>query len=82
MKKKLKRKQLKGEKYIHYIQTEMYEITQFVGKSDLGISRILKELKVNRTTLCNGYNAYLEYGHEGLVRNHSRSNGTWSKINS
>ena len=60
----------------------MYETTQLVGKSDLGISRILKELKVNKTTFCNGSNAYLEYGHEGLVRKHSRSNGTWSKINS
>ena len=35
---------------MHYSQSEKYEIIQLVEQSDLGINRILKELKINKTT--------------------------------
>ena len=35
---------------MHYSQSEKYEIIQLVEQSDLGINRILKKLKINKTT--------------------------------
>ena len=47
---------------MHFSQTEKNEITQLVEKFDIGISRTVKELKVNKTTFKNGYKVYEEYG--------------------
>ena len=66
---------------MHYSQTEKYEIIQLVEKSDLGVSRTLRELKVNKTTFYNLYKAYLKKGFEGLARKPSARKGIWNKIN-
>ncbi len=66
---------------MHYSQTEKYEIIQLVEKSDLGVTRTLKEVKVNKTTFYNWYNAYLERGYDGLARQASKRTGSWNGIN-
>ena len=50
-------------------------------QSELGVNRTLKELKVNKTTFYNWYNAYLEKGFEGLARKASKRVGSWNRIN-
>ena len=66
---------------MHYSQTEKYEIIQLVEKSDLGVTRTLKEVKVNKTTFYNWYNVYLERGYDGLARQASKRTGSWNGIN-
>ncbi|WP_425568146.1 IS3 family transposase [Snuella lapsa] len=72
---------LKKRKYMHYSPSEKYEIIRLVEQSELGVTRTLKELKINKTTFYNWYNAYLEKGYGGLVRKRSKSNTAWNKIN-
>ncbi|MGB1104699.1 MAG: helix-turn-helix domain-containing protein, partial [Crocinitomicaceae bacterium] len=59
---------------MHYSQSEKYEIIRIVEQSDLGVIRTLRELKVNKTTFYNWYNAYLKNGYEGLARKSANSN--------
>ena len=66
---------------MHYSQREKYEIIQLVEQSDLGVNRTLRELKVNKTTFYNWYNAYVEMGFDGLARKASKRTGSWNKIN-
>jgi len=66
---------------MHYTPSEKYEIIRLVEQSDLGVIRTLKELKVNKTTFYNWYNAYLEKGYDGLIRKPSKVKITWNKIN-
>lgn len=66
---------------MHYSPSEKYEIIRLVEQSELGVIRTLKELKINKTTFYNWYNAYLEKGYDGLVRKRSKVNTTWNKIN-
>lgn len=66
---------------MHYSQSEKYEIIRIVEQSDLGVIRTLRELKVNKTTFYNWYNAYLKNGYEGLARKSANSNGSWNRIN-
>jgi putative transposase len=66
---------------MHYSQREKYEIIQLVEQSDLGVNRTLRELKVNKTTFYNWYNAYVEMGFDGLARKSSKRTGSWNKIN-
>ena len=65
---------------MHYSQREKYEIIQLVEQSDLGVNRTLRELKVNKTTFYNWYNAYVEKGYDGLVRKASKRTGSWNKL--
>jgi len=66
---------------MHYSQSEKYEIIRLVEQSDLGVIRTLQQLKINKTTFYNWYNAYLEYGFEGLARKVASRDGSWNKIN-
>ena len=66
---------------MHYSQAEKHEIIKLVEQSDLGVIRTLRQLKVNKTTFYNWYNAYLENGYDGLARKKSKRQGTWNKIN-
>ena len=66
---------------MHYSQSEKYEIIRIVEQSELGVNRTLKELKVNKTTFYNWYNAYLEKGFEGLARKACKRVGSWNRIN-
>lgn len=65
---------------MHYSQSEKMEIIQLVEGSDLGVIRTLKQLKVNKTTFYNWYNAYLNQGFEGLARKKSSKKPVWNKI--
>jgi transposase InsO family protein len=67
---------------MHYSQSEKYEIIRLIEKSEIGVNRTLKELKINKTTFYNWYNAYLADGYDGLARKASKISGTWNKINS
>ena len=64
---------------MHYSQAEKHEIIKLVEQSDLGVIRTLRQLKVNKTTFYNWYNAYLENGYDGLARKKSKRQGTWNK---
>ena len=66
---------------MHYSQSEKYEIIRIVEQSELGVNRTLRELKINKTTFYNWYNAYLEKGFEGLARKQRARAGSWNKIN-
>ncbi len=66
---------------MHYSQGEKYEIIRLVEQSDLGVIRTLKQLKVNKTTFYNWYNAYLEKGYDGLKRKQSGLKYSWNRIN-
>lgn len=66
---------------MRYSQSEKYEIIRIVEQSNLGIMRTLRELKVNKTTFYNWYNAYLKDGYEGLARKTSGRNSSWNRIN-
>lgn len=68
MKLKKKRRLVKREKYMHYKQSENMEIIRLVEKSELGVVRTLRELKVNKATFYKWYNAHLKEGYEGLAR--------------
>lgn len=65
---------------MHYSAKEKYEIIRLVEQSDLGVIRTLKELKVNKTTFYNWYNAYLEKGYDGLKRKKTPKS-RWNQIN-
>ncbi len=66
---------------MHYSKQEKYELIQLVERSDLGVIRTLRELKLNKATFYNWYKAYSEHGYEGLARKRSKTNGSWNKIN-
>jgi len=66
---------------MHYSQQEKYELIQLVERSDLGVIRTLRELKLNKTTFYNWYRAYCDDGYEGLARKQSKRKGSWNKIN-
>jgi transposase-like protein len=51
---------------MHYSQNEKFDIINLVEKSDLGVLRTLKELKVNKTTFYNWYYRYVNEGYDGL----------------
>jgi len=65
---------------MHYSQSEKYEIIRLVEQSDLGVIRTLKQLKINKTTFYNWYDAYLKNGFDGLARKQSKRKGTWNRI--
>ena len=65
---------------MHYSQSQKMEIIRLVEGSDLGVIRTLQQLKVNKTTFYNWYNAYVENGYEGLARKQSNRNTVWNKI--
>ncbi len=65
---------------MHYSQSQKMEIIRLVEGSDLGVSRTLKQLKVNKTTFYNWYKAYSENGYEGLARKKSNKKPAWNKI--
>jgi putative transposase len=66
---------------MHYSQNEKFDIINLVEKSDLGVLRTLKELKVNKTTFYNWYYRYQKEGYDGLARSKSKRPGSWNKIN-
>lgn len=66
---------------MHYKQSEKMEIIRLVEKSELGVVRTLKELKVNKATFYKWYNIYLKEGYEGLARKQNKRCGGWNKIN-
>jgi putative transposase len=49
---------------MHYSQAEKYEIIRLVEASDLGVTRTLRQLKINKSTFYSWYNEYLRYGYD------------------
>ncbi len=65
---------------MHYTQSEKMEIIRLVEASDLGVSRTLKELKVNRATFYSWYKAYRDSGFDGLARKRTQRKPAWNSI--
>jgi putative transposase len=65
---------------MHYSQAEKYEIIRLVEGSDLGVTRTLRQLKINKSTFYNWYNEYLRNGYEGLARKKVNRQTSWNQI--
>ena len=65
---------------MHYNQSEKMEIIRLVEQSDLGVTRTLKQLKVNKSTFYKWYHHYEQKGYDGLARKKSKTSGSWNKI--
>lgn len=66
---------------MHYSQSEKMEIILLVERSDLGVIRTLRQLKVSKTTFYNWYNTYEKHGCDGLARRRGKRKEVWNKIN-
>lgn len=64
---------------MHYSQSEKLEIIRLVESSDLGVSRTLREIGINRSTFYKWYDNYLEDGKEGL-KPRKRNKIQWNQI--
>ena len=65
---------------MHYSQAEKYEIIRLVEGSDLGVTRTLRQLKINKSTFYNWYNEYLRNGYDGLARKKVNRQTSWNQI--
>jgi putative transposase len=65
---------------MHYSQAEKYEIIRLVEGSDLGVTRTLRQLKINKSTFYNWYNEYLRNGYDGLARKKVNRQTSWNRI--
>lgn len=61
-------------------QKEKYETILLVEASELGVNATLKELGIPKGTFYNWYNAYLEYGYDGLANKPCKRKQYWNKI--
>ena len=61
-------------------QQEKYEIILLVERSEVGVSRTLKELGIHKSTFYGWYNDYLEHGYDGLATKPGRRNQYWNQI--
>ena len=61
-------------------QKEKYEIILLVEGSELGVNRTLKEFQIHKSTFYKWYNAYLEYGYDGLADKPCKRKQYWNKI--
>jgi putative transposase len=80
LKKKLEGRELVKARYMHYSQAEKYEIIRLVEGSDLGVTRTLRQLKINKSTFYNWYNEYLRNGYDGLTRKKVNRQTSWNQI--
>jgi len=64
---------------MHYSQSEKMEIIRMVESSELGVSRTLREIGINRSTFYKWYDTYLKYGKESL-KPRKRSKVQWNQI--
>ena len=64
---------------MHYSQSEKLEIIRLVESSELGVSRTLREIGINRSTFYKWYDNYLKYGKESL-KPRKRSKVQWNQI--
>lgn len=60
--------------------SEKMEIIRIVSDSELGVSRTLRELGINKTTFYNWYNSYKQYGFDGLLPKSPERKYFWNKI--
>lgn len=61
-------------------QKEKHEIIAMVEKSDMGVTRTLKELGIHKSTFYKWYDAYLEHGYEGLAAKPCKRKQYWNQI--
>jgi transposase InsO family protein len=64
---------------MHYSQSEKLEIIRLVESSELGVSRTLKEIGINRSTFYKWYDSYVKYGKESL-KSKKRNHVQWNQI--
>lgn len=65
---------------MRYSQSEKMEIIRIVEGSELGVSRTLAELKINKSTFYNWYKRYQEEGFEGLKNQYHPERVVWNRI--
>ena len=67
-------------KYMRFNQAEKMEIIKIIQESELGVSRTLKELGVNKSTFYKWYGRYQDAGYDGLAPKKRAVNSQWNKI--
>lgn len=65
---------------MRHSQSEKLEIIRVVEDSSLGVKQTLRELDVNRSTFCGGYDRYLKRGAERLTDRTSHRRQFWNAI--
>lgn len=65
---------------MRFSQKEKYEIIRIVEDSEIGPSRTLRELGINKSTFYNWYGRYKESGYDGLAPKQRSRNSYWNKI--
>ena len=65
---------------MRFTQQEKYEIIRIVEDSEIGPSRTLRELGINKSTFYNWYGQYKENGYDGLAPKQRSRNSYWNKI--
>ena len=60
--------------------SEKMEVIKIVSESELGVSRTLKELSINRSTFYEWYKRYKEYGFDGLLPKVPDRKHFWNRI--
>jgi len=65
---------------MRFTQGEKYEIIRIVESSELGVSRTLQELGINKSTFYEWYRRYRQYGYDGLAPVQPKRRVFWNQI--
>lgn len=65
---------------MRFTQQEKHEIIRIVEESEIGPSRTLQELGINKSTFYNWYGRYRKDGYDGLAPKQRAMNSYWNKI--
>jgi putative transposase len=65
---------------MRYRQAEKMEIIRIVESSEIGVTRTLEELQVNRSTFYEWYQRYRREGYDGLALKQPHPKRFWNKI--
>lgn len=65
---------------MRYSASEKQEIIEQVSRSEIGVTRTLKEIGLNKSTFYNWYKAYADHGIDGLEPSARCSNRQWNSI--
>jgi transposase InsO family protein/transposase-like protein len=65
---------------MRFTASEKQEIIHMVTRSEIGVSRTLREIGVNKSTFYNWYKVYSDFGIDGLAPSKRTSNRQWNSI--
>ena len=65
---------------MRFTASEKQEIIHTVVRSEIGVSRILREIGLNKSTFYKWYKCYCDHGIDGLAPNKRASNRQWNSI--